>query len=688
MKVLHNKLQSQNPVTENVELEGKNLVLTLENGVLTLDGSPLGGGGAAYPDQVTVINSPTILNTTTHQGIVFLVAGSVTLPATAPNGTTYKFLASVNDMIIDTNGKIINNYGAGASVKIGVSPFTIVAINTPTLTWFPISGTQSDNWLVDHIYHVGNIVNDAGVKYISIANSNIGNITSDTTKWFKLEASGGGGTSNVIIFDEDEVAPTGNIYNTWTTAMAAVTASPSPTIDLYIHKIAPAYTAISVDTGAWDLSRCRLFVTPGTLLPILVFGNGASLASLPESIDGLFIANNKTDVPLFQSADSALQKLVYVSGPSSFITLANVTQPTFSLSNGADVQLICLNGLGDGTPISYQGLTSVEPVAVQSPSTFTISLKQTDPMDVDVLSSNKLMFSGNGNVNINAEFLSDKYYLKTNANFTGNFSIGNRSQDLLQQFRRESNTPKFRVVNACQSSNILLSTLVENVNIDGVILASQIVPKTNTVLLTAQSDPAENGIYEIRYQNPPKRLENFNTLYQSNIPVAYDHDFELRKALIVVAGGTINGGKIFQNTNATAINLGVTPITYSEVSLISHSEPAKTFSNPVNCASPNDNNALAETSGNYATEFILIDVNVTAANLLTSVEVSTAYRTTNWFTDSAAIGSGTATSSGVNDPRIPVQVYSLVGSTKIVVEFVPATTGVHVIRVQCKYQLA
>lgn len=298
------------PVTQrsNINFEGAGVTVD-DFGGKTRVTIP-GGGGATYPDQVSVLLVDTTLNTTTNQGIIFIAGGKPTLPATAPDGTTYKFVGANNDMIIDTNGKTISNYGSGTDVKIGVAPFTIFALNVPTLTWFPISNIASGNYLVDRIYRVGDIVNDTGVKYISIADSNVGNLTNDVTKWFKLEGS-----------------------------------------------------------------------------------------------------------------------------------------------------------------------------------------------------------------------------------------------------------------------------------------------------------------------------------------------------------------------------------------TISHSEPLKTFSNPVNCTSPNDINAMAETSGNYATEFILIDVNVTVANLLTSIEVSTAYRITNWFTDSAAVGSGTATSAGANDPRIPVQVYSLSGSTKIVVEFVPVNTGVHVIRAQCKYVL-
>ncbi len=192
MKVLHNALESQNPVTDDINLAGKNLVLTLENGVIILDGNPL--GGSAYPDNVNVIAVDTVLNTTTHQGIIYQAGGVLTLPAAAANGTTYKIVGTPNDIKIDTNTKPIVGLGVG-TLLTPINPANgnihLIALNAPTLIWFQINKTISyQNWGATVTFQRNEISSDigTGVFYLSIADNNLNNPLTDKTKWMRLGA--------------------------------------------------------------------------------------------------------------------------------------------------------------------------------------------------------------------------------------------------------------------------------------------------------------------------------------------------------------------------------------------------------------------------------------------------------------------------------------------------------------------
>jgi len=189
MKVLHNALESQNTATEDLNLTAKNLVLTLQNGVVTLDGSPL--GGAAYPDNVNVIGVDTVLNTTTHQGIIYQAGGVLTLPSVAANGTTYKIIGPPNDIKIDTNTKPIVGLGVGTFAN-PINPTNgnihLVALNAPTLIWFQINKTigYSAGWLATRTYQKHEIIEDTGVFYLSTVDNNLNNALTDRTKWMRL----------------------------------------------------------------------------------------------------------------------------------------------------------------------------------------------------------------------------------------------------------------------------------------------------------------------------------------------------------------------------------------------------------------------------------------------------------------------------------------------------------------------
>ncbi len=91
-----------------------------------------------------------------------------------------------------------------------------------------------------------------------------------------------------------------------------------------------------------------------------------------------------------------------------------------------------------------------------------------------------------------------------------------------------------------------LATSFENGDtVDGVVLASG-----DRILLKNQAAPAENGIYGINGSGAPTRWAGF------------DSDTEIRGSLIVVREGT-QAGQFWLNTNATAITVGTTALTFA-----------------------------------------------------------------------------------------------------------------------------
>lgn len=161
----------------------------LDRWELSRDGDPDGGtgpGGAAYPDNIKLVSEDTTL-TSDDQGIVFCTGGVVTLPASAPNGTTFKFLGSPGDVIINTNGATIIGLGSGSAIEVGDPNLHIVAFNIPTLVWGIANKKNAGNYQPDRTYIVGDIVTENGSRYLSLIDNNINQPTSDTAKWLALD---------------------------------------------------------------------------------------------------------------------------------------------------------------------------------------------------------------------------------------------------------------------------------------------------------------------------------------------------------------------------------------------------------------------------------------------------------------------------------------------------------------------
>lgn len=95
-----------------------------------------------------------------------------------------------------------------------------------------------------------------------------------------------------------------------------------------------------------------------------------------------------------------------------------------------------------------------------------------------------------------------------------------------------------------------LATAYENGDtVDGVTLATG-----DRILLKDQATGSQNGIYEVQASGAPERT------------LDYDDDREVWGSLVYVIAGTANGGKVFRNTNVTEPTVGVTALTFAELS--------------------------------------------------------------------------------------------------------------------------
>lgn len=106
---------------------------------------------------------------------------------------------------------------------------------------------------------------------------------------------------------------------------------------------------------------------------------------------------------------------------------------------------------------------------------------------------------------------------------------------------------KFNIT-AATTANLSIATDLENGDIvDGYTLATG-----DTVLVKNQTTQSENGVYIVNTSGAATRAGFFND------------DLSIRGAILMVAKGAANSGTIWRNTNATAITVGVTNITFDD----------------------------------------------------------------------------------------------------------------------------
>lgn len=153
------------------------------------------GGGSAYPEPVTPIAVNTVL-TPAEQGIVLATASGVTLtlPATAMDGTTYSILPITGSIQIDTNGAVVSDLGAGV-LTIDGNPINLVAVNiTPgpgLVWWLKRNDILPRVYSMAAVYPMCAIVEDSGDFYMSRTSANTGNPLTDAANWHKLTSLAG-----------------------------------------------------------------------------------------------------------------------------------------------------------------------------------------------------------------------------------------------------------------------------------------------------------------------------------------------------------------------------------------------------------------------------------------------------------------------------------------------------------------
>lgn len=170
-----------------IDYSGSGKLWKNSNGSTTWVEVGSGSGGSAYPDNVIIVNSPRTL-TLADQGLLVCLGHKVTLPSSAPNGTTYKLVGSPGDVIIDSNGSLISGIGNGTNLIPGDSYLTLVAVNTPNLIWVVQDRSSLPNYVSGRIYMQGNIIKDSasGRLYVSLGDFN-NNALSSLSSWRSID---------------------------------------------------------------------------------------------------------------------------------------------------------------------------------------------------------------------------------------------------------------------------------------------------------------------------------------------------------------------------------------------------------------------------------------------------------------------------------------------------------------------
>lgn len=117
-----------------------------------------------------------------------------------------------------------------------------------------------------------------------------------------------------------------------------------------------------------------------------------------------------------------------------------------------------------------------------------------------------------------------------------------------------------KTVRATSTTPLTLSSLNNGATLDSITLATG-----DNILLTAQSDQKENGIWRVRASGGPVRANGWQR-----------GDELWRSAVLANEGGT-NARKLFVNTNTSAITIGVTNITFLELSVSAPNSISSTY---------------------------------------------------------------------------------------------------------------
>lgn len=134
------------------------------------------GGGGAYPENITVHSgSGTLDLDSSHQGIIIVTGtGSVRLPASAADGTTYKIIPGAGTVQIDTNGLPIFGYGTG-TFRLGLIPTILKKISSPANGWAVENKNTYPAWTSDTAFGIGDICSHSSQLYASMIDNNINN---------------------------------------------------------------------------------------------------------------------------------------------------------------------------------------------------------------------------------------------------------------------------------------------------------------------------------------------------------------------------------------------------------------------------------------------------------------------------------------------------------------------------------
>lgn len=451
-----------------------------------------------------------------------------------------------------------------------------------------------------------------------------------------------GGAGSVVIYDPDIVATDGNRYKTWTEVMAEVASL--EIVDLRIHK-AGAFQVADVPAGTYDLSNCRISPAPGTVLPVLSFTNPSELSGFPFSLNGVTIANNNTNgTPLHTVTSSLFLELV--SG--RLLTSATANSPVILYDTGTTLGIMVVDSLVD--PFTKAG--SQEPISVSAGVGISIAVLQVPTAN---FLTNTDIFSGDGDIDIDVYSSYPGGYTATHANLTNPPTVTMiadvRTDEIVQDTIKYDQTPGFKNADVRSSTNVVIASTNDGDVIDGVGLSSSII------LLTNQTLPEENGLYLSSTAGGLTRLESYQTSDQ------------IAGSLVHISEGTLGTGKLFKNTNTTAITVGADPITYVEFSL-----PSITLNSAVVVPSlsgantPVSMRGILETSGSLEKQTSKFGINVTIGAGQVYLELECTNRVTSFSSVDDVIGIGTAF-NGTAGVATPIRVLANVGTTNAALSF-------------------
>ncbi len=228
---------------------------------------------------------------------------------------------------------------------------------------------------------------------------------------------GGGGASNIAVYDPDIAATAGNRYKTWAEVMVAVASWGDIGGQIAVKK-SGIFQVATVPAGTYDLSRCHILSDGSSIIPTLSFADGTTLSGFPRIVEGVSLLNKNTSAPLHTVSGFGIS----IVKNGSLVNDAAATQPLLSVPLGANFTLMFdgntspLYKNGSSETVFVEGTLAIDVLRIPDNSFFS---------QTDIFANG---FSGNGNVNVTSYVLLPGGYAPSHANYDGNFNVQQKAE--------------------------------------------------------------------------------------------------------------------------------------------------------------------------------------------------------------------------------------------------------------------